>query len=168
METPGNRQRCAYLYRNPVPELEAEFSQIRSDRHVPLWEIVDEQRTTGLEDSRGLSHPRLAPVDVFGIRQIVIRMLTILFANVEWRICENGVDHSITDFSENFNTIAGEQRPDRGRVIRTSPVLHEGRHIEVSRPVCHHRLFQGKTPNNLLRVIVFLFVCRVQDYQGAP
>ncbi|MNT11243.1 hypothetical protein D3C72_1461120 [compost metagenome] len=87
--------------------------QVSPEHNVPAGKVVNVKSAAGAEDANALVQPRLTPLDVFLLRQIVLRLRTVFFVEVERRVSERGINHLILHKGKKFKTVTGEQRAMR-------------------------------------------------------
>jgi len=105
---------------NPMSEKHSFGFKVCRQVVGPLRQIVDEDGSTGLHDPDALVDPCVAPVQVILASQVVgLAASSVIFAEIEWRVCEDRLDGFIADGFQQVQAVSVIQRPaargERGR-----------------------------------------------------
>src|SRR5258708_4188273 len=107
METSWNWEARRHFNGDPVPEIHAEFAQLRPENDVPLWQVVEEKRPAWSYCAHALSNPLFAPCEILVLGFEIIAVHAVFFSQVKRWIGEDGVDDSILDEWQTGPAIAG-------------------------------------------------------------
>src|SRR5258708_4518775 len=65
MQSSLNRHAGGNLDCNPMTKLHVQLVQVRAEKHIPLRQVVEEQRPARLQDSNTFPNPLFTPRQIF-------------------------------------------------------------------------------------------------------
>src|SRR5262249_12936890 len=77
---------------DPVPKLQPHLPEIGTERNVPFWQIVQEERPAGLQHTLALGKPAPGPSQILVLAAVVRTTSAVLLTKVEWGIGEHRID----------------------------------------------------------------------------
>jgi len=108
-----SRKRPLHCDGNPMAEVQA-LPHDWSKLHRQRWGSVKEECPSWLNNSRTLLDPLATPLQVFTLSYAVIVSVLVVLADVEGRICKNGVHNARLHSSQDLKTVCVEKRSVRG------------------------------------------------------
>ncbi len=87
------RERTFHGNSDPVPEKHPHGLKMCSQMECPLGKVVNKNSATWSDHPDAFVDPAVAPTQVvFGLQFVGLCAVSVIFAEIEWRICENRVD----------------------------------------------------------------------------
>ena len=101
-----------------MPEVHAEFGEMRAKQNVPLRKIVEKECPTRLDRTHAFRDPLPTPLQIVIFRSHVIGIFPVAFAEIERRIGKNSVYDRVPNMREDGQAVTRKKRSERGDIGR--------------------------------------------------
>jgi hypothetical protein len=105
----GDREGVRHGDGYPVSESQSSPDHMSAEHDVPFRQIIEEERTSGLQDSDAFIHPSIAPGKIVVLIEIILECVAVILLEIEGRIREHGVHDSVPDAGQDIQTVVAEE-----------------------------------------------------------